>query len=77
MEHPLISDVSNLTLEELGARVSDLSKKLAIAQRGGNAHLCNQIRMALETYNNAYQTRLRESYKSGDGPDYSDMINIE
>ena len=63
MEHPLITDVDKLTLEQLSDRVTDLGKKLTIAQRTGNGHLCNQIRMALETFRNRYQTKLEESYK--------------
>lgn len=78
MEHPLIGDISKLTIEELGQRVSDLNKKLGIAQRTGNSHLCNQLRMALETFNNAYQDRLKESYKQDpNGPNFDSIINIE
>lgn len=62
MEHPLISGLDDLTLDELGARVTELGQKLAIAARSGNAHLCNQIRMALESYQNKYTQKLQESY---------------
>ena len=63
MEHPLIGDINDLTIDELSARVSELSNKLNIATRTGNGHLCDQIRMALETFQNKYQERLQESYK--------------
>lgn len=75
MEHPLIGDLSNLKLEELSARISELNKKLSIAMRSGNGHLCNQLRMALESHNNKYQEKLQESYKKSD-TDFSDKINI-
>lgn len=78
MEHPLIGDVSKLSIDDLGARVTDLSRKLAIAQRGGNAHLCNQIRMALETFTQAYQKKLKESQEqSSDAVNFDRIINIE
>lgn len=79
MEHPLIGDISALTTEELGAKVSELQKKLGIVQRAGNGHVANQIRMALETYYNAYQARLQESYsKENTGNiDFGDKINIQ
>jgi hypothetical protein len=78
MEHPLIGDISGLTLDELSSRVSDLSKKLSQAQRTGNGHLCNQIRMALETFSNAYQTKLRETQKQEvAGVNFDKIINIE
>lgn len=63
MEHPLIGNINDLTIDELSARVNELSNKLNIATSMGNAHLCNQIRMALETYRNKYQDLLKESYK--------------
>ena len=75
MEHPLIGDISDQTMEDLATRISDLQKKLTIAQRSGNGHLANQVRMALETYRNQYQSRLRASQPSGN--DYNDRIKIE
>lgn len=62
MEHPLIENLSDQTLEQLGGKVSELQKKLAIAQSTGNGYLSNQVRMALETYHNAYQAKLKQSY---------------
>ena len=73
MEHPLIGDINNLTLEELSSRVSDLHKKLSIAARSGNGHLCNQLRMAIESYNNKYQEKLR----AGQTKDFDDKIKIQ
>ena len=55
MEHPLIGDLNNLTLDELNDQITALYKKLNIAAQSGNAYLCHQLRMALETYNNKYQ----------------------
>jgi hypothetical protein len=78
MEHPLIGSIDSLTLEELGTKVSELHKKLAIAQRSGNGNLCNQLRMALETYNNQYQNKLQASYKQDSGDvDFDSKINIQ
>ena len=78
MEHPLIGSLEELTLEELGAKVNELGKKLGIAARTGNGHLCNQIRMAMENYQNMYQTKLQESYKKAqDDNNFDDKINIQ
>lgn len=78
MEHPLIPNIDHLTMEELQSRISDLTKKLSIAQRSGNAALTGQLRMALETFNNKYQQRIAELNRPRDGktPDYSDRIDI-
>jgi hypothetical protein len=74
MEHPLITDVGTLSLDDLGTRVNDLQKKLAIAQQGGNGYLCHQLRMALETYHSAYQRKVKENLND---KNFSDKIHIE
>jgi hypothetical protein len=73
MDHPLIGNIEDLTTEELGSKVTELNKKLTIAYRMGNNHLCNQLRMAIETYQNKYQEKLR---KANSGTDYDGMIDI-
>jgi hypothetical protein len=78
MEHPLIGSLDELTLEELSARINELGKKLGIAARTGNGHLCNQIRMAMENYQNMYQQKLQDSYKKAQGDtNFDDKINIQ
>ena len=76
MEHPLIGDLSSLTLDELGEKIADLNRKLSLAMRTGNGHLCNQIRMAIESHNVKYQEKLQESYKKSD-VDFGDKIKIQ
>jgi len=73
MEHPLIPSVDDLTMEELNSKIVELNKKLAIAYRLANHALCNQIRMAIETYNNKYQEKLK---KTSTGTDCDGMIDI-
>jgi len=78
MEHPLIGNIDELTLDELTNKISELNNKLNIVSRTGNAHLCNQIRMAIETYQNKYQDKIRASYKKeGNDSDFSNKINIK
>ena len=71
MEHPLIANLDDLTAEQLQEKISELTKKLGIAYRTGNAHLCDQIRMALESYQNKYSDRLR-----GTGGVFDEVIDI-
>lgn len=78
MEHPLISNLDHLTADELSAIISNLYNKLSIATRSGNAHLCNQIRMAIESHNTKYQEKLQESYKKViDNPAINNKIQIQ
>lgn len=78
MEHPLITDVDNLTIDELQGRISELTKKLNFAQRMGNANLSNQIGMAIETFRNRYQQKMQATYDSQNKntPDFGDSIDI-
>lgn len=78
MEHPLISNLDQLTVDELSAIIGDLYTKLSIASRSGNAQLCNQIRMAIESHNNKYQEKLQASYKKVvDDSSLKDKIKIQ
>lgn len=78
MEHPLITGIDDLTIEELQSKISELTKKLSFAQRTGNGHLAGQIRMAIETFSNRYQSKLQAQYEqqNKNSPDHSDKINI-
>lgn len=72
MEHPLIPSLDDLTAEQLSEKISELQKKMSIAYRTGNAHLCNQLRMALESYQNKYQEKLR----GNSGTPFNEIIDI-
>ena len=79
MEHPFIHSLDELTVEELTARISDLHRKLAIAHRSGNGYLCDQIRMALDSYVTKQQQKLEEQWKRSagdDGQTFDDKIDI-
>lgn len=78
MEHPLITDIDNLTIDELQGKISELNKKLSFAQRSGNAQLVNQIRMAIETFRNKYQQKMQaiQDNQNKNNPDFSDRIDI-
>ena len=73
MEHPLIPSVDGLTTEQLNEKITELNKKLTIAYRLGNHDLCNQIRMAIETFQTKYQEKMR---KSQTGTGFDDIIDI-
>lgn len=80
MEHPLIPNLDDLKIDELGAKISELNSKLRIAQNMGNGHLCNQIRMAIESYQAKHSQRLQEMYQAANrdlGKNLDDKINIQ
>ena len=80
MEHPLIGNIDDLSVEELSAKVNELNSKLSIATRTGNGHLCNQLRMAIESYQNKYRQRLEETWRrqeQSSNINFDDKINIK
>ena len=77
MEHPLIGNLDSLTEEELTTKISELNRKLSIAAQAGNGHMCNQIRMALETFQNKYQQKIREASERAGALSHADKINIK
>lgn len=80
MEHPLIPNLDDLKIDELGAKLTELNKKLRIAQNTGNGHLCNQIRMAIESYQTKHSQRLQEMYQAANkdlGKNLDDKIDIQ
>jgi hypothetical protein len=78
MEHPFITGLDEMSLDDLGKRIGDLHKKLSFAQRTGNGYLCDQIRLALNSYQAKHQQKLSELYspKSGEDDNFDSKINI-
>jgi len=72
MEHPLIGSLDSLTEDQLVERISELNRKLNIAWRMGNADLCKQLRMAIESHQIKYQDKIRRD----DNNNFDEIINI-
>jgi len=72
MEHPLISNLNDLTEEQLLEKIFELRKKLNIAYGTGNADLCNQIRMAIESFQSKYNEKTRRDSNNN----FDEIINI-
>ena len=78
MEHPFIHGLDDLTVEELTAKISELHKKLTIAHRTGNGYLCDQLRMALDSYTTKQRQKLEEQFRKsgGDEDTFDNKIDI-
>jgi hypothetical protein len=75
MEHPLIGNLDELTIEQLSEKINDLHRKLTVAHRSGNGYLCDQIRMAIESYSNKLRQRQQEQYEAAQ-QSFDDKIKI-
>lgn len=60
MEHPFINDLSNLTLEQLQEKLSEITTKLNFAYRTGNGALIHQLQMVYESYKKEHGKKLDE-----------------
>jgi hypothetical protein len=76
MEHPLIGNIDHLTEDQLSEKINELNRKLNIAVRSGNGHMCNQLRMAIESFQSKYQQKLQEARK-GQSTNFDDKIDIK
>jgi hypothetical protein len=78
MEHPFINNLEDLTLEQLGSKISELHKKLSIAHRMGNSYLCDQIRMALASYTGKHQQKMMalNAPQPGEDNSFNNKIDI-
>jgi hypothetical protein len=78
MEHPFINNLEDLTVEQLGSKISELHKKLSIAHRMGNSYLCDQIRMALESYTGKHQQKMMalNAPPPGEDASFNNKIDI-
>jgi hypothetical protein len=78
MEHPLIHSLNDESLEDLSKKISELHRKLTIAHRIGNGYLCDQIRMAIESYTTKHQEKMAELYrpKNSNDVDFDSKIDI-
>jgi hypothetical protein len=63
MEHPFISDLSNLSIDDLQEKISELNKRLAFIARMNNTSMYGQMLMVLDSYNSEYNKRMNEMYK--------------
>lgn len=77
MEHPLIGDLSGLSLEELQTKITELNRKLSWALRH-NSQVARQVQMALESYRAEHAIKQRALWdrENQGGTDYSDRIDI-
>ena len=76
MEHPLIPNLDDLSIEQLQDKIAELTKKIGIAHRLGNAQLRFQVQMALDTYQNKYRERIMKQDGKESGIDFSGKIDI-
>ena len=76
IEHPFLPavDLSEMSLDELQTKMSELMSKLTWAGRMRNSAMIAQLNMLLVSYREAYRRKLDESLKNAG---VSNTINIK
>ena len=60
MQHPLVENIDNLSLEEVMSKLNSLREKQRFVSRTGNADLMRQLLMVIECYEGRYQKLMAE-----------------
>lgn len=76
MDHPLIQNIDDLSIEQLQEKIAELTKKNGIAHRLGNAQLRHQVQMALDTYQTKYREKLMNQKRTDSDPDFGSKIDV-
>jgi hypothetical protein len=63
MEHPFVTDLSKLSVDDLQEKISSLTNKLTFSGRMNNHAMSHQLMMVLNSYQNEYNKRMDEMYK--------------
>ena len=75
-EHPLINEISSLTLDEIQHKISDLNKKLAFAYGTGNQAVIHQLTMLMNSHQEAYRVKIDEAIPKDSGDKFGNIIDI-
>lgn len=74
MEHPLIGSLDSLTTDQVREKIYELTKKMNWAMRMNQPYMVEQLRMAIESYNTTYQTRLKADQEK---TEFTNVIDIK
>jgi|SaaInlStandDraft_4_1057021.scaffolds.fasta_scaffold37121_3 hypothetical protein len=78
--HPFlnINDLSELSIEDLQTKISEVLSRLNFCYGTNNQQLINQLTMVLNTYQEALHRKLNDTFSQSedDGNDLGDKIDI-
>ena len=75
--HPLLSNLTDKTLDELLKTINETYKKISFAGKMGNTAMINQLRMVADTYQEEINKRYRaESNAAKENPIFKDSLDI-
>jgi len=76
--HPLLPDLSTMTLDDLNARYNELSRKYAQASRMGSGSMLSQMIMIMEGYREEINRRNQKILDDANrNPNFKNIIDIK
>ena len=76
MDHPLIGDLKDLSLEQLQLKLQEINKRLSFSYKTGNQQLIHQLQMVQASYQEEYNRKMQALMPKDSGDDHSDKIDI-
>ena len=79
MGHPLTPKLSDLSMEDLTKKISELNSRLSMAYRWGRGDLVSQVYLLLEDYNFELSERNRKQLEElqKNNPNFDKLIDIK
>ena len=76
--HPLSPDLTNLSLEELEEKRSELQKRMSFAYRTGNSDMIQQLTMMIDDYEQEEKARAQKTMNDmqNKNKNFGNIINI-
>ena len=75
--HPLMSNLTDKTLDELLKSINETYKKISFAGKMGNSAMVNQLRLVADTYQEEINKRNRaEANAAKENPIFKDSLDI-
>jgi len=76
MDHPLIGDLKDLSLDQLQIKLQEINKRLSFSYKTGNQALIHQLQLVQASYQEEYNRKMQALMPKDDGNDHSDKIDI-
>ena len=76
MEHPLIGQLRDLSLEQLQGKLQEINKRLSFSYKTGNQALIHQLQLVQSSYQEEYNRKMQDLMPKDDDDTHNDKIDI-
>ncbi len=76
MEHPLVGQLKDLSLEQLQGKLQEINKRLSFSYKTGNQALIHQLQLVQSSYQEEYNRKMKDLMPKDDDNDHNDKIDI-